>query len=536
MVEEDFYKQDTIPDIASQEGTVEILPDYVGPYKIDSILSRGGMSVLYLATNPENHQLLAVKVLSSKLVANQEMVDRFAKEAEIIALADHPNIVKLYGHGEWEGGLYIAMEFIQGLSLRQFIKQNSLPMRRALEIVRDVAGAVAHLHAHGIIHRDLKPENILVTETGQIKVIDFGIAQLLISEETSSTNRNRIIGTPVYMSPEQREDPLSVSYPSDIFSLGIIAYELVVGRLSHGIVHLSAVPPAVRKILAKALQPAIADRYQDIVDFLIDVNKLIKSWNENKPHPHHKHKPDTSKRKEEVTGHIQHAQQAVLPAQPPEWDPVDIGVVNSLGKKLSGVYYDFFKLPENAYGIIMGECGAPGAEGVVYTSVLRGMVRTLARLTSKPVELVTILNELLVNDPIDQIFTLSYLILHPRENMLSYISCGYGNLWIVPNGVEKAKKISADNIALGIDPDQEFLEVNNTWSMGDTIIINTFNTIARGKKEGAFSEKKFKEAIAGHLYTTPQKQVEGIIKHVRDQAHESLEERPMTLISLHRKE
>src|SRR5690606_36400224 len=105
-------------------------------------------------------------------------IKQFLKEAEIIALSNHPNIVKLYGQGEWEKGLYIAMEFIQGVSLTQFILQNSLSIKRSLEILLQVAYALLHLHSHGVIHRDLKPENILITENGGVKVIDFGIAQL----------------------------------------------------------------------------------------------------------------------------------------------------------------------------------------------------------------------------------------------------------------------------------------------------------------------------------------------------------------------
>ena len=150
------------------------------------------------------------------------MVQRFLREADIIALADHPNIVKLYRQGTWEGGLYIAMEFIGSLSLRKYILRNLISLKHALELVLEISMALCHLHAHGVIHRDLKPENILVTEVGEVKVIDFGIAQLLTDSPTDPRARRRLVGTPIYMSPEQKNDPESTSYPSDIYSLGII--------------------------------------------------------------------------------------------------------------------------------------------------------------------------------------------------------------------------------------------------------------------------------------------------------------------------
>lgn len=195
------------------------MPKQIGGYQIESILNKGGMSLLYLGIHPVTHDPLAVKVLLSEHVSHPEMVGRFMREAEIIELTDHPNIVKLYGHGKWEEGVYIAMEFIQGISLRQMILQQAMSLKRALEIVQQISHALTHLHVHGIIHRDLKPENILLTAQGGVKVIDFGISQIYTEEVR---NGGRFVGTPVYMSPEQQKDPLNISFSTDIFALGMI--------------------------------------------------------------------------------------------------------------------------------------------------------------------------------------------------------------------------------------------------------------------------------------------------------------------------
>ncbi|HEY5259155.1 MAG TPA: serine/threonine-protein kinase, partial [Rhabdochlamydiaceae bacterium] len=266
MTDKSFYKQPTLRETAPSAAKPSPIPSKIGPYQIDSVLNKGGMSLLYLGLHPETKQPLAIKVLLPAYVTHPEMIERFLQEAEIIALTNHPNIVKLYGQGTWEGGLYIAMEFIQGISLSQFIMQHSLSLKRSLDIVLQVAYALCHLHTHRVIHRDLKPENILITEDGEVKVIDFGIAAL--HDEGNPSQSKSFMGTPSYMAPEQKEDSSKASYSSDIYALGIITYELVVGKLSYGVLNLSLVPKGLRTILEKALAVSPKERYQDIVDFI----------------------------------------------------------------------------------------------------------------------------------------------------------------------------------------------------------------------------------------------------------------------------
>ena len=570
MLRQEFYKQETIVELAKDRGRLEeALPEKIGPYKVEMRLHSGFMSSLYLASDPNTHRPLAIKVMSSDLLSNQDMIDKFVKEAEIIALADHPNIVKMYGHGEWDGGLYIAMEYLPGISLRQFIIQHSLSFKRGLDILLSVASALSHLHSYAIIHRDIKPENIILTESGQVKLIDFGISQLLVDSEDEDTLKNyRIMGTPLYMSPEQRDNPVKVSYTSDIYSFGIVAYELIMGQLSHGVINLALVPKHFRTILASCLQPNVEDRYQDIVELIIDLSRYIKdgTWKKEKLYPRRslvakpagldaEQKPDKKEAleteiainsEEEVpkstpdivkannsSDKLKAAQKIILPQKPPEWDKISVGMSNYDTEEPLGIYYDFFELPDNSYGIIMGECAEIGAESMIYTSILRGMIQTLARLTSKPVELVTILNEMLINDTIDQIFTLSYLILKPQENQMHYISCGYGNIWHIAADSEEIKKISADNIALGIDPDNEFLEVTHQWGVGDSII---FNTYAAQSQQSGLDEEQFKGIILESLHKPANKQSKMILDSVLENSSEEIKKRPLSFIALQRKE
>lgn len=262
-----LYKQTTLPGEEEREAP---LPSSIGPYKIESLLDKGGMSYVYLALHPETGEQIVVKVMSQQCLARPEMGPRFLQEAKIIGIAHHPNIVKLYGQGTWEKGFYIAMEFIQGISLREWMRKRRFSQKESLALLLQVAYALCHLHTHGVIHRDLKPENILITEAGGVKVIDFGIAEW---ERTAIRERSKTIGTPYYMSPEQKKHGAHASYTSDLYSLGVIAYELFLGKPSHGIIHLHLLPKPIRMLLEKLVEPDPKKRCQDIVDFIDAVSK-----------------------------------------------------------------------------------------------------------------------------------------------------------------------------------------------------------------------------------------------------------------------
>ncbi|MBS0628493.1 MAG: serine/threonine protein kinase, partial [Verrucomicrobia bacterium] len=160
MTKKDFHKQNTQPSDL-KESAKPPLPEKIGPYKIEAILSKGSMSWVYMGIDPSTKIPVVIKVLPSSLVENKETLERFLKESKLTSITKHPNIVQLYGEGSWEGGLYIAMEWIQGVSLRQFLTQQSFSLKRSLEIILQICYALKHLHENHIVHRDLKPENVL---------------------------------------------------------------------------------------------------------------------------------------------------------------------------------------------------------------------------------------------------------------------------------------------------------------------------------------------------------------------------------------
>jgi serine/threonine protein kinase len=527
MIEKTFYKRQTLAEFEEEE--TPAIPQQIGGYKIESLLNKGGMSVLYLGIHPETHEPLAIKVLSSHYVSHPEMVERFLREASIIELTNHPNIVRLYGHGRWEGGLFIAMEFIQGISLRQLILQQTLSLKRSLEMVLQISHALTHLHSHGIVHRDLKPENILLTAHGGIKVIDFGIAGIF-AEKGSFGSKAKILGTPDYMSPEQKEDPLHASFSSDIYSLGIVTYELILGRLSHGMIHLALVPRGLQKILAKALQPKPEDRYEDIVDFISDVSKYLTS-------SELKRDMRGSDYLGELSENLKEAQALIVPSGTPNWPRIDVAVASNSNTAISSVYYDFFEQKDGVFTIVIGESLATGVEGLLHIAILRGMIRSLAPLIQRPSELIQIVNQHICEEEKEQTYCLSYLTLKPTINSFSYISCGYSPLWYLPAGTAEPRRISAENIALGISPQIDVIEVESNWDIGDRIVLHTFQAgLSKSFQEVEFDEEQFLEALQENVFFPPQRQVDAIFRKVSKKEERTLFERPVTVISLERKE
>jgi len=210
----------------------------LGHYEIGPKIGAGGMGEVYIANDAKLHREVALKVLPVTLADDPDRLERFAREAKTVAALNHPNIVTIYSVEEADGIQFMTMELIRGQTLDELIPDSGMPVKQFLEIAVPLADAIAAAHARGVQHRDLKPPNVMVDENGRLKVLDFGLAkqrdssgpegvtQMLTSE---LTGEGKIIGTVSYMSPEQAEGK-SLDHRSDIFSLGILMYEMITGK------------------------------------------------------------------------------------------------------------------------------------------------------------------------------------------------------------------------------------------------------------------------------------------------------------------
>lgn len=506
MAEDSFFTRKTIPpfppDKLLQDNKIP-LPESIGPYKVENLLEKGGMSLLYLATHPNIEAPITIKVLLPKFLSHLEMSARFLKEAEIIALADHPNIVKLYGYGRWEGGLYIAMEFIQGRSLRQYLIQNPLSLKTALEIVLEIAYALCHLHTHGVIHRDLKPENILINEKGHVKVIDFGIAQLIdpfeLAKIDEKLEKKRLIGTPVYMSPEQLENPESASYPSDIYSLGIIAYELVLGKFRGGQVYLSLMPKGLEKILSKALQQQVSERYNDIVDFISDLSSYLHS-------PQFEKEKKASDQAGELFEKLQMFQQRLLHPESVQTDHYTMGVSVHRPYGFSGLLIEF-SLKANR--LLLGESSNSEIDSLLHILYIKGLVDGLSRFNYSPEDLAMHINQTLLATPGSNPFAFSLLQIFDDMQKLHYLSCGYGPLWKISKTGEIIETHST-NIALGLSSEFPFKSTELRVQPGDKFVLCPLSETGH-----VFSSAQFTQLIDDEHNLPPQAFAESILRKAK---------------------
>ncbi len=269
-----------------------------GKYRIDARLNEGGMGTVYRATHILMEKIVAIKVLRPSLAADEKIVARFSREARAASRISHPNALNVTDFGEDENGIvFLVMEFLSGRTLKQVIRdEGPLPLTRVVEIIRQVGDALNAAHAQGVVHRDLKSDNIMLLDTmtgDHAKVLDFGIAKVNEPEgkrDTDLTAPNLVIGTPQYMSPEQCSQDSEIDARSDIYSLGVILYEMLTGHVPFTadsptmvmVKHLqepvpsvleerSDLPASIGKVIARAMAKLPANRYQAVPELIEDL-------------------------------------------------------------------------------------------------------------------------------------------------------------------------------------------------------------------------------------------------------------------------
>ena len=212
-------------------------------------------------------RVVALKILAPDIAGDPAFAERFTREAQALVRLSHPGIVTVHDFGETAGLYYLVMEFVDGIDLRQLLQDKELTPKRALEIVPRICEALQFAHDHGVVHRDIKPENVLISTKGEIKIADFGLAKLIQPDASLSMSLGgQVVGTPAYMAPEQIEHPGSVDHRADIYSLGVVFYEMLTGELPLGRFE----PPSQRAdvddrlddVVLRALEKQREQRYQ----------------------------------------------------------------------------------------------------------------------------------------------------------------------------------------------------------------------------------------------------------------------------------
>ncbi|MGH3101849.1 MAG: protein kinase domain-containing protein, partial [Thermoleophilia bacterium] len=210
--------------------TQRLEPDTVidDRYRVDKRLGSGGMADVYCAEDSQLGRRVALKVLNTRFAEDPGFVERFHREASSAAGLQHPNIVAIFDRGEWDGTYYIAMEYVEGRTLKEVVREKGLaPPDAAIDITLQILRAARYAHKSGIVHRDIKPHNVLIDQEGRVRVADFGIARAGTSDMTETGS---IMGTAQYISPEQAQGR-PVDARSDLYSIGVVLYGLLTGRV-----------------------------------------------------------------------------------------------------------------------------------------------------------------------------------------------------------------------------------------------------------------------------------------------------------------
>jgi serine/threonine protein kinase len=251
----------------------------IGPYKIVAQLGQGGMASVYKAYHAKLDRYVAIKVMHQAFLEDPNFHARFEREAQIVAKLEHPNIIPVYDYSEFEGQPYLVLKYVEGRTLKHILAQGQPPLDETLRIMTPIASALTYAHARGVLHRDIKPSNIVIDNDEIPYLTDFGLARIAQAGE-STMSQDVILGTPQYISPEQARGERNLDSRTDLYSLGVILYEMVVGRVPfnadtpYAIVHdhiyselpkpssiNEAITPPMESVLMKALAKEPADRF-----------------------------------------------------------------------------------------------------------------------------------------------------------------------------------------------------------------------------------------------------------------------------------
>ena len=267
--------------------TPEELAPHFPQLEIMECLGRGGMGVVYKARQKSLNRLVALKLLAPERAEDPQFAARFEKEAHALAALNHPNIVAVYDFGQAGGFYFLLMEYVDGVNLRQLLQTKKLTPKEALSIVPPICDALQCAHDHGIVHRDIKPENLMIDKSGVVKIADFGIAKIVHNGAPASADAlteygkgtaTMVLGTPDYAAPEQHDKSSTADHRADIYSLGVVLYEMLTGERPKELI----VPPSKRvqvdvrvdEVVLRALEKTPELRFQTAVEFRTRVENL----------------------------------------------------------------------------------------------------------------------------------------------------------------------------------------------------------------------------------------------------------------------
>ena len=264
-----------------QPASAAEIQEHFPEFEVLELLGAGGMGAVYKARQIHLDRMVAIKILSPRLSADPTFSERFSREARVLAKLNHPNIVTVYDSGTQGPFFFLLMEYVDGVNLRQAMGSGGFTSTETLELVQSICLALKFAHEQGVLHRDIKPENVLIDLNGAVKIADFGIAKIVGSDERNDftlTLQGTVLGSPHYMAPEQIETPGDIDQRADVYSLGVVFYEMLTGELPIGRFaapsEKSALDPRIDEIVMRTLEKEREARYQNMGDMRTQVQAV----------------------------------------------------------------------------------------------------------------------------------------------------------------------------------------------------------------------------------------------------------------------
>lgn len=496
----------------------------IGKYTVTGLIASGGMGAIYRGKSTDGTDV-AIKVIRNEYSSDQMLVKRFQQEVMISKLLEHENIVHTLDGGEDNGCHYCVMEYIDGKELRAAMKDGNLKLKQGLEFIKELCKGLQYAHSKQVIHRDIKPENIIITKDNDVKIVDFGIAQLNAPDAILKTATNVSMGSPVYMSPEQKSDFKNVDHRADIYAIGVMLYELISGELPGGLLRIDLIPEELRTIVSKAISYNVDDRYRSVKDMLDAINIYEQKGIVDS---------DQSKL-EEFNEKIKLRQVMIdilYPKSKPEFEGFDLGCLYLPACGVGGNYYDYLDVDDDHYGILVGNVfEKPDLSSAIILTMIRSGFRLCAKGVTDPATVMTQMNDYIAMEQIDHFALFSYLIINKKTKELTLSTAGYRPVHLLTQESSQVEPIQTKGIGLGIMEDVAFENKKVQLNPGDLVAMSSSGIVkAKSLNDNEFGQKQLDDILIKDRNSSASQIVDSVEKSIQRFSAGVAQQDDMTLI------
>ncbi|MFA5205853.1 MAG: SpoIIE family protein phosphatase [Lentisphaeria bacterium] len=500
----------------------------VGPYTVLGRIGAGGMGAVFRARGADGREV-ALKVMNPELTANADLVRRFQREYEISAALDHPNIARVLDCGQdHDRGIYIAMELVEGRSAKALCQSGGADLVTTCDIIEQAAAGLAYAHAHNVVHRDIKPENLLVRPDGVVKIIDFGIARLDQPETVTLTLTNAVMGSPLYMSPEQRDNPKAVDHRADIYALGVTFYQLLSGRLPSGLISLELIPAGLRRILETSMAYEAGRRYASVQEMLDDLRR----YRAGASLAADRHALD------EVTDNTRLREQLIeslFPREVPVLPGFDLARLFLPADGVGGNYHDFVSAGPGRLGVLVGNVSnRPGVRSALFLAMIRAAFRLSAEDgEADPAAVLARINRFIAREGFDEFALVTYAVLESVGRRVHLASAGYRPALWWHAASQSFSQVAAAGMGLGIDADASFSREELALASGDFLVFATAGIPKLQNMAGeAYGAARLEAVLRDHAAAGAAELVEAVRRDLRHFAAGVAQNDDLTLIAI----